>query len=333
MKAISVGRYTVEKRHRHPYPRLILSPLFPLLALGESYSLVNPQRFAFQLHLEHKEHFTAMAPHQVENNVVLVDTHRASRYVDTSIQRDTEITKGDWRVDSDDDELFDDNHDNDEADSLPPQALLHPHQQQQQRQNTSTIVQFAVAIKRHEVTSRSEYTNAELNKCWYTSEEKQKMNASRDKAVARLQKGKRAKGNNPYRGLECLTQTGKDVLKLNVAKVVDAVMDEQGAQRKTEQAQPNDWDRMAAISQAMTGPIQTAAYQLAAEDERDARLAWDLPEVSQDSLDDESVAATKLSASVKKDKKTRRRKKETKRKTKRTKTGGDPPGKIKRELL
>jgi hypothetical protein len=60
-------------------------------------------------------------------------------------------------------------------------------------------------------------------------------------------------------------------------------------------------------------------------------LAWDLPEEAQHSLlDDEGVAATKLSASVKKDKKTHRRKKEVKRKTAKPKIRGDLPGKIKR---
>jgi hypothetical protein len=271
-----------------------------------------------------------MAPQQVDDNVVVVDAHRSSRYVDSSLERATKIVEDDWRADSDDDGLLDDDN-IDEADSLPPPAYL---KQQKERQSTFTIVQFAVDIKHHEVMSRSEYTNEELKKCWYTSEEKQKMNASTFKVAARFEKGKPAKGNNPYRGLECCTKTGFDAFDSNTTKDVQAVMDEQEAQREAEQAQPNDWDRIAAISQAMTGHSQTKAYQLAAEDERDARLVWDLPEESQHSLlDDEGVAATKLSASVKKDKKTRRRKKETKRKTAKTKTRRDPPGKLASDIL
>jgi hypothetical protein len=267
-----------------------------------------------------------MAPQQVENNVV-VDTHRASRYVHKNLERATKIVDDELRVLSDDDELFANNEDIDEADSsLPPPAYL---QQQKERQSASTIVQFAVDIKHHKVMSRSEYTNAELKKCWYTLKEKQKMNASRVKVAARFDKGKLAKGNNLYQGLECCTQTGFDGFYFNVAKVAQAVTDEQEGQGKTEQAQPDDWDRMAAISQAMTGYSQTIAYQLAFEDERDARLAWDLPEESQHSLlDDGSVASMKVPASVKKDKTTRQRRKGIKRKSASSKTRGDPPGKL-----
>jgi hypothetical protein len=278
-----------------------------------------------------------MAPHRVDNSVV-VHTHcSSSRYAEI-LERAINIIEDDWRTDSDNDEFFDDTDDMEEADSLP---LLQQQQQQQQQQHqsTSTLVQFAVTIKHHEVMSRYEYTSAELKNCWFTLEEKQKMNASKDKVVVRMEKGKPAKGNHPYRGLECLTQTGSDALDLNISKVVDAVMDEQEAQWKAGQVHPNnDLDRLAAISQAMTGHSQLEAYELAAEDERDARLAWDLPEEesSQHSLwDDASVASMKLPAAapVKKTKKTRRRKKATERKTANSKTCcGDPPGKIQRTL-
>jgi hypothetical protein len=107
----------------------------------------------------------------------------------------------------------------------------------------------------------------------------------------------------------------------------------------------------------MTGHSQTAAYQVAAEDERDARLAWELPEESQHSLDDDSVGSMKRPKSVKKTRETRRRKKATEGKTTKTKPQaattktkpqaattktkpqvatkaaqgrGDPPGKIQR---
>jgi hypothetical protein len=111
-----------------------------------------------------------MAPQQVDNNVV-VDAHRSSRYVDSSLEKATKIVDDDWRADSDDDELFADNDVINEADSLPPPDFL---QQQQQRQRTSTIVQFAVDIRRHEVMNRSKYTKAELKKCFGALRKKSK---------------------------------------------------------------------------------------------------------------------------------------------------------------
>jgi hypothetical protein len=154
----------------------------------------------------------------------------------------------------------------------------------------SRTITFAVAIKRQEIPSHEDYSEKELKKCWYTDADKEKMQLTKDKTVARIEKGKPAKGSVPYRGLECWTTVGGELLDQHISIVVAAVMDEQDAQWD---ADSDDRARIAAVSQAATGHSQEKAYRVAAEDERAALLAWSLHEdASQQSGDDDSLVSS-----------------------------------------
>jgi hypothetical protein len=156
----------------------------------------------------------------------------------------------------------------------------------------SRTITFAVAIKRQEIPSHEDYSEKELKKCWYTDADKEKMQVTKDKTVARIEKGKPAKGSVPYRGLECWTTVGGELLDQHISVVVAAVMDEQDAQWD---ADSDDRARIAAVSLAATGHSQEKAYRVAAEDERAALLAWSLHEdASQQSslADDDSLVSS-----------------------------------------
>jgi hypothetical protein len=113
---------------------------------------------------------------------------------------------------------------------------------------------------------------------------------TKDKTVARIEKGKPARGSVPYRGLECWTTVGGELLDQHISVVVAAVMDEQDAQWD---ADSDDRARIAAVSRAATGHSQEKAYRVAAEDERAAQLAWSLHEdASQQSADDDSLVSS-----------------------------------------
>jgi hypothetical protein len=75
-----------------------------------------------------------------------------------------------------------------------------------------------------------------------------------------------------YRGLECWTVKGGKELDEKIAKVVNAVMDEQDRQWAVNS---DDFDLIAAISAKATVDSAVIARELAVQDERDAKLAWE----------------------------------------------------------
>lgn len=133
-------------------------------------------------------------------------------------------------------------------------------------------VTFSDELRFHEIIGREDYTEKEIRRSWYSAEEKERMIQSKDKMVARLESGKLPKGDMTYRGLECWTVKGGKELDEKIAKVVNAVMDEQDRQWAVNS---DDFDLIAAISAKATADSAVIARDLAVQDERDAKLAWE----------------------------------------------------------
>jgi hypothetical protein len=207
-------------------------------------------------------------------------------------------------------------------------------------------VQFAVTVRRRETISVEDYTEKELKSCWYTPEDKERMTSKHEKMVARVEAGKLAKKSMTYRGLECWTTVGGDLLDSSIARYVDAVMDEQDHQWDIEGKE--SWDRIASISHAVTGESAQRALELAKHDEVDAKMAWDTPDDSNCITDDESVCGMAHLVAKKrahrKRKNKRAEKKDVQKDTKdakpgrattrmvRRSVGKEPPGKIERQM-
>jgi len=142
-------------------------------------------------------------------------------------------------------------------------------------------VVFAMTPKYREIISRHDYSEKEIRRCWYSVEEKEKMNRSKDKMVARLEAGKPARGSATYRGLECWTTKGGQDLDEKIAAVVNAVMDEQDRQWSVN---CDDHDRIAQVSATVTAESAIIARRLAMQDEKEAKVAWE-------SLDESSLGS------------------------------------------
>lgn len=216
----------------------------------------------------------------------------------------SKLVESDWKTDDDA-----------ETDSVTSSSTSGPQR---------TSITFAVSIKVHEIMTLDDYTEKELRKCWYSIDDKDKMNATKDKTVARIEKGKSPKGSMTYRGLECWTVKGGQELDEQIARAIDAVMDEQDRQWKIEQ---DDWDRIAVLCHAATADSAVRARKLALQDEIDAKEAWDKEDDLTESL--HSVQSTMSEQPKAKDKKLyRRRRSSTKAFKKRalwTKTKSQEP--------
>jgi hypothetical protein len=162
-----------------------------------------------------------------------------------------------------------------------------------QSSRSHRAIQFSPANKVFEIMTLEEYSEKELRRCWYSPEEKEKICHSKDKIVARLEAGKKPRSDMIYRGLECWTIKGGQELDENIARSVNSVMDEQDRQWALN---CDDWNAIAEVSAAVTADSGKIAREVAIEDEKEAKLAWeavdDLSAASQHSTMSESVPAT-----------------------------------------
>ena len=139
-----------------------------------------------------------------------------------------------------------------------------------------TTVRFSPIVEYYDIISLNDYAEKELRRCWYSSEEKERMNRNKDKTVARLEAGKPARGDTTYQGLQCWTAQGGKALDESIALVVNSVMDEQDRQWA---ANVDDFERIAQISAAATAHSAKAALENGLNDEMEARLAWETEEI------------------------------------------------------
>jgi hypothetical protein len=128
-------------------------------------------------------------------------------------------------------------------------------------------VRFTVTVKKQLIESHELFSEEERNACWCTHDEKEKFTTKREKVVVRMEAGKPEKRSRPYRGLDCWTEKGSKVFNAQVAKTIDAVMDEQDAQWN---ACVDNYKRLAAMSQAVTAVSAEKALHIAYQDEQEA---------------------------------------------------------------
>lgn len=158
-------------------------------------------------------------------------------------------------------------------------------------------VRFELAVKRYDVLNLEDYTEKEKKKSWYSDEDKEMMNNKHNKIVKRYESGKKCKTGTTYRGLECWTTEGAVKLDETIARVVDAVMDEQDSQWASGQ---DNWDRLAEISKMVSKECRKKARALGKEDEAEALQAQKESEEDGAGSDAESKAASIFSNRSKK---------------------------------
>ena len=129
-------------------------------------------------------------------------------------------------------------------------------------------VRFAVAVKKHLIINREEYTKEEWRECFYAEKEERKAAKKRMKVVARMEQGKKPKRGMTYRGLECGTEKGQTEFDAKVKMCVDAVMDEQDHQWY--ETKIDDYERIAQVCIDATRSDVDRAIQIGIQDEVDA---------------------------------------------------------------
>jgi hypothetical protein len=149
-------------------------------------------------------------------------------------------------------------------------------------------INFSPTVEYYDVIGLDDYSEKEFRRCWYSSEEKDKMNRNKDKLVARLEAGKPPRGDMTYQGLQCWTNAGGLLLDQSIALVVNSVMDEQDRQWA---ANKDDFDRLAEISATASAHSAKTALERGLEDEMEARLAWEIEEINLVSVSDHSKEA------------------------------------------
>ncbi|CAJ1967650.1 unnamed protein product [Cylindrotheca closterium] len=99
------------------------------------------------------------------------------------------------------------------------------------------------------VLSRRDYSNSELRECFYTPDDRYRMESDRRRLVRRLEKTEQNKKQLPssLRGLEYQTREGSIRSKKRVRSVIDSVLQEQDDQLELDDF---DYKRIAVASQS-----------------------------------------------------------------------------------
>ena len=129
------------------------------------------------------------------------------------------------------------------------------------------LLQFADYFEEYHHLGLHEYTEEELSNCWFTSQERERILEEHENTIKRMEKGKKAKGNASYRGLEFETEKGSLDKARRIVKCIDMVMDEQEIQW---QHGVFNWDRFARFSQKASKESVRVALNVARRDEIDA---------------------------------------------------------------
>eukprot|EP00339_Tiarina_fusa_P027592 CAMPEP_0117014682 /NCGR_PEP_ID=MMETSP0472-20121206/11863_1 /TAXON_ID=693140 ORGANISM="Tiarina fusus, Strain LIS" /NCGR_SAMPLE_ID=MMETSP0472 /ASSEMBLY_ACC=CAM_ASM_000603 /LENGTH=314 /DNA_ID=CAMNT_0004718297 /DNA_START=60 /DNA_END=1004 /DNA_ORIENTATION=- len=246
-------------------------------------------------------------------------------------------------------DLDDDNDDDDDLSNMPNKDSNHTLETQDETDSSDDCcyeqapasvsgdraVHFKMTVKKRFIESHELYTEEERKACWYTSEEKETYTNKREKIVIRMEAGKPEKRSRPYRGLDCWTEQGSKVLNAQIARTIDAVMDEQDAQWD---AGLDDHKRIAAMSQAVTCVSAEKALHIAYEDERAAIKVRGTAFDDANTLagdDDSTVGMASIVAKKRRERRTRKSKKTTeaaqrvkRRSRKEPRPQQDPPGEM-----
>ncbi|CAJ1932983.1 unnamed protein product [Cylindrotheca closterium] len=91
-------------------------------------------------------------------------------------------------------------------------------------------VTFNDIVQARKTISRQDYSELEAHHSWLSPDEMEKMTERCFQTAARMESGKESKRESTYRGLECLSDKGKDKLDAVINSCTDAVLDEQDRQ-------------------------------------------------------------------------------------------------------
>ena len=130
------------------------------------------------------------------------------------------------------------------------------------------MVRFASDDEEVDTLHLSDYSEKELRKCWYTGQEKERMELRRLGLLFRLKYGKSEKPNSTFRGLEQLTREGQAKMTAKISACVTAVLDEQDRQWETG---IDDWDAIASASRKTSLSCLARALVTAEADRKDSK--------------------------------------------------------------
>lgn len=122
----------------------------------------------------------------------------------------------------------------------------------------------------HKIICRFDYSQDEIEACWYTPEETHKMHYEQGLLVQWMEESIDCEFNSDCRGLEAQTAIGGRDATLRRYCVVDAVMDEQESQWGND-GHLIDWDRFASVSVKASATSKVIAFERA---ERDHIESW-----------------------------------------------------------
>ena len=150
-------------------------------------------------------------------------------------------------------------------------------------------VRFASSLQHYETLCRDDYTESEVENSWYSTAEQKQMKINQDKLVKRMDKGKKPKSNESFRGMERLVVDGYQEMMQRKHRCIDSVMDEQERQWKLDIF---DWDQMAELAIDSSQECIAQALKLAEEDEVEAKKALKRPWLRSDSSHSESSGSS-----------------------------------------
>jgi hypothetical protein len=128
-------------------------------------------------------------------------------------------------------------------------------------------IRFARTIRCKRILSRSNYSEKEMRRCWYTESDLIKRHARIDLAVLKLDQKKPPKENETFRGLEYMAKRTHEKSERRRTLVTKAVLKEQETQKKSN---TKDGDEMAYASLNQSRESTIIAIQKAMDDMKEA---------------------------------------------------------------
>ena len=127
-------------------------------------------------------------------------------------------------------------------------------------------VRFNASVTVRNTTALSEYTEEEIENCWFTSEEYDQIKHSMDKQIRKMNRGEKLKDKKYCsRGLECFADEAHALRQEYKGLAVQAVLDEQYCQFEEG---INDEYTIAAAYQLVSKPCLRRAQRMGLADQR-----------------------------------------------------------------
>ena len=146
--------------------------------------------------------------------------------------------------------------------------------------NNHKVIRFASSLQHFETLCRDDYTESEVKNTWYSAGEQKVMKSKQNKLVKRMDKGKKPKGDESFRGMENLALNGYQEMMHRKHRCIDSVMDEQERQWKLNVV---DWDRIKELAMECSQECIAEALKFGEKDEIEAKKALKKPWLPTDS--------------------------------------------------